>query len=295
MVQTVAGEVVLPRGVVRSILDRADGVPLYIEACTRSVLETTAQQVAGGRRMSSALLKEPVVPPSLHDAIMERLDLLGAAKRIAQVASIFGRQFDFKGLLHIADRSKRSLAAGLQSLEAAGLLTRQRTPLGTVFNFKHAMIQEVAYGALLKETRTELHARAVAWLRQVDAGSGGSRLAVLGYHYSRAGMVADAVGAWLDAGKEALARSANREAIANLWEGLELVARLPRAEDRHQLELVLQAHLGMAYTAMVGWAGPQVDQPFSRALELCRSYGTAREKAIVLWGVTIAALVNSQL
>ncbi len=294
MVQAVAGDVALPRGVVRSILDRADGVPLYIEACTRSVLEAAVQQDSGDRRVGSARLKEPVVPPSLHDPLMERLDLLGPAKRIAQVASIFGRQFDFKSLLHIADMSKRSLAAGLQSLEEAGLLTRQRKPPGTVFIFKHAMIQEVAYGSLLKETRTELHARAVAWLRQVDAGSGGSRLAVLGYHYSRAGLIADAVGAWLEAGKEALARSANREAIANLWEGLELVAKLP-AEDRHQLELVLQAHLGMAYTAMVGWAGPQVDQPFNRALELCRSYGSAREKAFVLWGVTIAALVNSQL
>jgi class 3 adenylate cyclase len=294
MVQAVAGEAVLPRGVVRSILDRADGVPLYIEACTRSVLVTAAQG-PGGRRVSSALLKEPVVPPSLHDAIMERLDHLGEARRIAQVASIFGRQFDFMGLRHIADMPKRSLAAALQSLEKAGLLTRQRKSPGNVFSFKHAMIQEVAYGSLLKETRTELHARAVARLRQVDVGSGGSRLAVLGYHYSRAGLLAEAVGAWLDAGKEALSRSANREAIANLWEGLELVAKLPSAEERHQLELVLQAHLGMAYTAMVGWAGPQVDQPYNRALELCRSYGTAREKAIVLWGVTIAALVNSQL
>ena len=295
MVQAVAGEVVLPRGVVRSILDRADGVPLYIEACTRSVLVTAAQQGPGGRRVSSALLKEPVVPPSLHDAIMERLDHLGEARRIAQVASIFGRQFDFMGLRHIADMPKRSLAAALQSLEKAGLLTRQRKSPGNVFIFKHAMIQEVAYGSLLKETRTELHARAVARLRQVDVGSGGSRLAVLGYHYSRAGLLAEAVGAWLDAGKDALSRSAHREAIANLWEGLELVAKLPSAEERHQLELVLQAHLGMAYTAMVGWAGPQVDQPYNRALELCRSYGTAREKAIVLWGVTIAALVNSQL
>ena len=295
MVQAVAGEVVLPRGVVRSILDRADGVPLYIEACTRSVLVTAAQQGPGGRRVSSALLKEPIVPPSLHDAIMERLDHLGEARRIAQVASVFGRQFDFMGLRHIADMPKRSLAAALQSLEKAGLLTRQRKSPGNIFIFKHAMIQEVAYGSLLKETRTELHARAVARLRQVDVGSGGSRLAVLGYHYSRAGLLAEAVGAWLDAGKEALSRSANREAIANLWEGLELVAKLPSAEERHQLELVLQAHLGMAYTAMVGWAGPQVDQPYNRALELCRSYGTAREKAIVLWGVTIAALVNSQL
>jgi predicted ATPase/class 3 adenylate cyclase len=295
MVQTVAGEIALPRGVVRSILDRADGIPLFIEACTRSVLEATVQQGTGGHRAASALLKEPVVPPSLHDAIMERLDLLGPAKRVAQIASVFGRQFHFAGLRHIIDLPTRSLAEGLQSLEKAGLVTRQRQSPGTLFSFKHAMIQEVAYGSLLKDMRTALHARAVAWLRQADAGGSGSRLAVLGYHYSRAGLVADAVGAWLDAGKEALSRSASREAIANLWEGLDLVAKLPQPEDRHQLELVLQAHLGMAYTAMVGWAGPQVDQPYNRALELCRSYGTAREKAIVLWGVTIAALVNSQL
>ncbi len=279
----------------RSILDRADGVPLYIEACTRSVLEAAAREDASGRRMASARLKEPIVPASLHDPLMERLDRLGPAKRIAQKASIFGRQFDFAGLHHIADVPKRTLAAALQDLEKAGLLTRRRNAPGTVFLFKHALIQEAAYASLLKETRGELHARAAAWLGQVDAGSGGGRLAVLGYHFSRAGLVAEAVDAWLGAGKEALARSANKEAVANLWEGVELLPKLPDAEQRFQLELVLQAHLAMAYTAMAGWGGPQVDQPFTRALELCRSYGTVREKAIVLWGVTIATLVSSQL
>ena len=90
-----------------------------------------------------------------------------------------------------------------------------------------------------------------------------------------------------------MARSANREAIANLWDGVELVSKLPNTEERFQAELALQAHLAIAYTALAGWASPQVDRPFSRALELCRSYGTVREKAIVLWGTTIATLVGS--
>src|SRR5262249_42103531 len=154
---------------------------------------------------------------SLHDLLMERLDHLGVVKRIAQVASIFGRQFDYRGLRDLLQMPKRELASALRDLEEAGVLHRQRRSQGTIFVFKHAMIQEAAYGSLLKEYRTHLHARAAAWLRTVDAKS---HPAVLAYHFTRAGMVMEAVDAWLESGKEALARSANREAIANLWEGM---------------------------------------------------------------------------
>jgi class 3 adenylate cyclase/predicted ATPase len=294
MVEVVAGGAAMPGAMVRSIVEHADGVPLYIEELTRSVLDRPAQRANGGAPPGGRL-KEPPVPPSLQDLLMERLDRLGEAKRIVQEASIFGRQFDYEGLLHILDMPKRDLARALRDLEQADLLRRIRKSPGTAFAFKHAMIQQAAYDSLLKDVRASLHARAAQWLQRSVAKGDGGHLAVLGHHYARAGMIGEAVAAWLDAGREALARAANREAVASLWQGVELVSKLSDEEERSKAELMLQAHLAMAYTAMAGWAAPQVDRPYTRALELCRSYGTAREKAIVLWGAAIAALVSSRL
>jgi predicted ATPase len=108
-------------------------------------------------------------------------------------------------------------------------------------------------------------------------------------------MFPEATAAWLKAGQEALGRSAIKEAVANCREGIELLSKLPLSAERFQMELALQSSLAMAYTALAGWAGPQVDQPYGRALELCRSHGTVREKSIVLWGVALAKLVNAEL
>jgi class 3 adenylate cyclase len=294
MVRAVAGDVAVPQIVIRNIVGRSDGVPLFIEECTRSVLEAGLLWNEKGRNTVSSRLKEPAVPTSLHDLLMERLDRLGEAKWIAQVASIFGRHFDHTSLQHLLQMPKRKLASGLRQIEEAGLLYRQKRSPGSAFAFKHVMIQEAAYSSLLKEARAELHARAAAWLRIAD-GKSRSHPAVLAHHFTRAGMFAEAVAAWLESSKLALARSANREAIASLWQGIELTSKLPKSESRFQMELALQAHLAVAYTAMVGWAGAKVDLALTRALELCQSYGSAQEKAVVLWGAIQAAVVGSQL
>ena len=183
---------------------------------------------------------------------MERLDRLGPAKRVAQIASVFGRQFNYEGIFNVLPGKGQTLKRALQALESAGIVYRIEESQGTVFTFKHAMIQEAAYSSLLMEERRELHARVASWLLQEAAIGESSQPAVLGYHYARAGNIPEAIEAWLQAGKSALRRSATKEAVAHLREGLSLIPKLPASPQRFEAEIALQSNLAMAYTANAG-------------------------------------------
>jgi class 3 adenylate cyclase/predicted ATPase len=292
IIRDVLGDEVLPRNVLRKIIERTDGIPLFVEEFTRAVRHSKLQD---DQQLSGRHLSEPIVPASISDSLMERLDRLGDAKQVAQVASIFGRQFELEELSELLDLSEGEVCGAVHRLETENILYRRKKTQHTTFIFKHAMIQELAYASLLKEARTALHARVASRLERLSSNGSGQELAILGYHYSRAGMFPEAIGARLKAGQEALARSAVKEAVANLQNGIELLSKLPPSSERFQAELALQSNLAMAYTALAGWAGPEVDKQYGRALELSRSYGTVREKSIVLWGVSIAKLVNTEL
>lgn len=295
MVAAVAGSDIVPRRITKQILERTDGVPLFVEEFTRAMIDSRSVERAADDLTLSKKLAEPLVPSSIHDSLMERLDRLGPAKRVAQIASVFGRQFNYEGVLNVLPGKSGTLKGALLALEGAGIVYRVEEPQGTIFVFKHAMIQEVAYSSLLKEERRELHARVASWLHQEAAIRESSQPAVLGYHYARAGKIPEAIEAWLQAGKSALRRSSTKEAVAHLREGLSLIPRLPSSPQRFEAEIALQSNLAMAYTANAGWSDPHVYGPYSRALKLCANHGTIREKATVLFGSTIAKLVNCEL
>jgi class 3 adenylate cyclase/tetratricopeptide (TPR) repeat protein len=295
MVAAIAGSDLVPRGITSQIVERTDGVPLFVEEFTRAVVDSGAIPLAPDGPVPSGKLPEPLVPASIHDSLMERLDRLGPAKRVAQIASVFGRRFDYDGILGVLPGRAETLKNEVRALERAGIVYRKKESQGTVFTFQHAMIQEAAYSSLLREERRELHARVASWLLQEDTIGESSQPAVLGYHYARAGNIPEAIEAWLQAGKSALRRSATKEAVAHLREGLSLIPRMPESPRRFEAEIALQSNLAMAYTANAGWSGPNVDGPYDRALELCASYGTIREKATVLFGSIIAKLVNCEL
>ena len=295
IVAAVAGCDVVPRRITSQIVERTDGVPLFVEEYTRAVIDSRAIERADDDPALSNKLSEPLVPSSIHDSLMERLDRLGPAKRVAQIASVFGRQFTYDGIFNVLPGKGELLKHALQALESAGIVYRIEEPQGAFFTFKHAMIQDAAYSSLLKEERRELHARVASWLLQEAAIRESSQPAVLGYHYARAGNIPEAIEAWLQAGKSALRRSATKEAVAHLREGLSLIPRLPASPQRYEAEIALQSNLAMAYTANAGWSDPHVYGSYSRALKLCESHGTIREKVTVLWGSTIAKLVNCEL
>jgi len=291
VVTAIAGAGIVPNRIIRQIVERTDGVPLFIEEFTRAVIDAGAVGRAVDSQMPSRKLPEPLVPASIHDSLMERLDRLGSAKRVAQIASVFGRQFDCQGVSRIFPGKGETLKRALRALESAGIVHPIHESHCLHFRFKHAMIQEAAYSSLLKQERRELHARAAQWLLTERS----SEPSVLGYHYARAGDIGRAIEAWLQAGISALRRSATKEAVAHLREGLSLLAKLPVSARRYELEMALQSNLAMAYTAIAGWSDPNVYGPYSRAFKLCAGYGTIREKTTALWGVTVAKLVNCEL
>ncbi len=294
MVAAIAGSDFVPRRITNQIVERTDGVPLFVEEFTRAIVDSGAVPLAAESPVPSGKLPD-LVPASIQDSLMERLDRLGPAKRVSQIASVFGRRFIYEGIFSVLPDKGQALKDSLRALERAGIVYRSEESQGTVFTFKHAMIQEVAYSSLLKEERRELHARVASWLLQEFAIGESSQPAVLGYHYARAGNIPEAIEAWLQAGKSALRSSATREAVAHLREGLSLIPRMPASPQRFEAEIALQSNLAMAYTANAGWSDPHVYGSYGRALKLCASYGTIREKATVLWGSTIAKLVNCEL
>jgi class 3 adenylate cyclase/predicted ATPase len=295
MVAAVAGSDFVSRRITSQIVERTDGVPLFVEEFTRAVVDSGAVPLAAESTVPSGKLPESLVPASIHDSLMERLDRLGPAKRVAQIASVFGRRFDYEGILSVLPGKDQTLKPALRALERAGIVYRSEKSQRAVFTFKHAMIQEVAYSSLLNEEKRELHARVASWLLQEAAIGESSQPALLGYHYARAGNIPEAIEAWLQAGKSALRSSATKEAVAHLREGLSLIPKMPASPRRFEAEIALQSNLAMAYTANAGWSDPNVFGPYDRALKLCASHGTIREKATVLWGSTIAKLVDCQL
>jgi class 3 adenylate cyclase len=292
MVMAVAGAGFVPHRIVRQIVERTDGIPLFVEEFTRAVIDSGAVDRAADEVVLSSVLPEPLVPASIHDSLMERLDRLGPAKRVAQIASVFGRQFDENGIRNVFPGKGETLKRALQTLESAGIVHRVSEARDYChYVFKHVMIQEAAYSTLLKEERRELHARAASWLLGQKSG----QPAIVGYHYARAGKIPEAVDALLRAGISALQRTATKEAVAHLREGISLVSKLPASPRRYEAEIALQSNLAMAYTAIAGWSDPNVYGPYSRAFRLCASYGTVREKTIAMWGISVAQLVNCEL
>ncbi len=296
MVKLAAGNAAFPRSVVAKIVQRTDGVPLYIEEFTRAVVDSGVLAAGEGESVEGGpppRLPEPMVPATIKDSLMERLDRLGSAKHIAQVAAVFGRAFSSEALHCLTGMPSNRLCAVIGTLEARGLLRRSgKTDEKLVFG--HAMIQELAYESLLKDERRALHAAAARWLRSRPERHSG-HFAELGYHYARAGLAREAVVSWLEAGKSALMRAANREAIASLQEGLELIPGVPPSPERCRDEIELQLNLALAYTGLAGWHFSAVDRAYSRALELCRECGTAQQKYVAFWGLTIAKTVSCEL
>jgi class 3 adenylate cyclase/predicted ATPase len=294
LIRRIARNKQLPGWALNKIVDRTDGVPLFVEEVTRTISESGLLQTGQDRTHVETELSELLLPSSILDFLTERLDSLGRAKRIAQVASVLGREFALGGLRHLSDLSDDALLEGLSRLQAAGVLKEQARS-ESAFAFRHVMIQEAAYSSLVKEERRDLHARAASWLSNLGSNRESAQLAVLGHHYSRAGMPSDAIRTWLSAGQAAMQRSAYKEVIANLSEGLRLVPNLPDSPERSRIEMTLHTHLAMAYGALGGWSHPRADHSYGRAFELSNTHGSVREKTIVLWGMTIGTLVNSNL
>jgi class 3 adenylate cyclase len=253
----------LPKPVVDEILARSDGVPLFIEELTRSVLEARRSAPPGGPAAAADASLD--VPISLHASLMARLDRLGAAKEIAQIGAAIGREFSFELVSAVADRPETELCAALDSLVEAGIVSRRGTPPRASCLFKHALVRDAAYGTLLRDRRRSLHLRIG---RTLEAGFGDlveTQPDLLAHHFMQAGSTELAVLYLGKAGRNALARSAMTEAAAQLRKALELLPQLPDGAQRHRQELTLQIALGNALIAATGYTAPETGRVYQQA------------------------------
>ena len=273
VVGRVTGGKRLPDEVLEQILAKTDGVPLFVEELTKTVLESGLLEDRGDCYELTGPLPPLAIPATLQDSLMARLDRLASVKEVAQMAACIGREFSDELLAAVASLGEHALGDALAQLLTAELIFRRGSPPKLVYSFKHALVQDVAHESLLKSRRQQIHARIAAVLEECFPAVAETEPETLAQHLTEAGLADQAVGYWLRAGRNAVARSANLEAISHLSKGLEALNRLPAGPERDRKELALQTAIGTPLIAVHGYAAPQTGATYSRARFLCERLG----------------------
>jgi class 3 adenylate cyclase len=257
----------LPTEVMEEILARTDGVPLYVEELTKSLLESGFLRKHGETYNLRSSPENFSIPASLRDSLMARLDRLEEHKEIAQIGACFGREFSYRLLERVAPIQGAELEHALDRLVTAGLAMQHGSPPAAAYVFKHALVQDAAYDSLLRSRRRELHA-AIALALEGELTARSTGVEPLAHHYTQAGNLDAAVPLWRRAGMLALDRVALREATAHFQRGLALVGQLPASSDRDRLEVSIREPLNAAWTGLRGWAAPEVEENARAILRL---------------------------
>jgi class 3 adenylate cyclase/predicted ATPase len=270
----------LPPDTVHEIVERTDGVPLFVEELTKAVAEAGTQD-----RLAAVPRAVLAIPATLHASLLARLDRLGpVAKEVAQVGAAIGREFSYDLLAAVAERSTSDLKTALDRLTEAGLAFQRGTPPNATFLFKHALVQDAAYGTLLRSRRQSLHARIASALETQFREVVLAQPELLAHHCAEAGLVEKAIGYFVAAGQRAIARSSMREAGAQLTKGLDLLPGLPEGLSRQEHELNLRIALGRALMATHGWAAPETGETYARVRLLCEQLNQQQHLGAALTG-----------
>ncbi len=285
----------LPAEVVQQIVAKTDGVPLFVEELTKMVVESGLLTETNGHYELSGTLPPLAIPSTLQDSLMARLDRLATTKEIAQVGATLGREFSYDVLHAVSPVDETMLQQGLSQLVAAELLYQRGTPPQSTYLFKHALIQDTAYQSLLKSRRQQLHQQIAQVLEERFPDTKDTQPELLAYHCTEAGLIAQAIPYWQQAGQKAVQRSANAEAVSHLTTALELLKTLPNTDERAWQELVLQTTIGPAWMAVKGYAAPEVERAYSRARALCQQMGETRQLFTVLRGLWVFYIVRAEL
>lgn len=281
----------LPKELVAEVISRTDGVPLFIEELTKTILESgdlieteTSFELAGP-------INRVTIPATLHDSLMARIDRLQPVKEIAQMAACIGRSFDRASLAKIARVDDRTLDDALGQLERSELVFRRGTPPDATYVFKHALVRDVAYESLLKRRRLEIHHR-LADMFEADPTAPPELTA---HHVTEAGLTEKAVLLWIDAARNAQARPAYVEAGNHLRTALRLVARLLDKPEWQERELAMLVQLAQVHIAKDGYASVEASDAFSRALERISATNDPELKVAIYYGTWIAPYIGNDL
>jgi class 3 adenylate cyclase/predicted ATPase len=267
LVEQIAGKP-LPDEVVDQIVDRTDGVPLFVEELTKSVLESSLLREDNNRYVLDRALSAFAIPTSLHDSLMARLDRLATVRRVAQIGAAIGREFSYELLAAVSRLPEDELRAALVPLVASELVVQRGTPPDAVYAFKHALVQDAAHSSLLRSSRQQLHAQIAAALETHSPELMETQPELFAQHYAEAGLVKESVAYWGKAGRRSAARSAMAEAAAQFQNGLDQLALLPDDRERQRQELEFRSAVGAALIAVKGFAAPETGHAYARAREL---------------------------
>jgi predicted ATPase len=268
---------------IRTVVERTGGVPLFVEEMTRAVLES-----------GDAKLSAREIPATLHDSLMARLDRLGPAKEVIQVGAVLGGDFSYELLHAVHPIAETDLQDALRSLTDAELLYVRGIAPEATYQFKHALIRDAAYDALLKSRRKELHLSVARTIEGKFASLKETHPGVLARHWSEAGEIEPAITEWQRAGEQAMRRSANREAVAEFSAALQSLEELPQTSERDRKELRLLTQLGPALMTLRGFGAPECEDLYRRAHDICERIGEGPDLYVVLWGQWMARSVQAK-
>jgi class 3 adenylate cyclase/tetratricopeptide (TPR) repeat protein len=287
LVLALTGGLPLPDELLDQIVEKTDGVPLFVEELTKSLLESGVVAIEDGRYAFAGVADDVSVPDTLRDSLMARLDRLGPAQEIAQIGAVIGREFNFELVADVSSLPPDDLAQRVARLRDSGLTLQHGSLPDAVFTFKHALVHDVAYDTLLRSRRKELHGKIARALEKRWPEIAETTPELLAHHYTAAGEDEVAVRFWERAGEVALERFAMAEAVAHLSAGLALVERLPPSPERDLRELELRTLLGPPLVAVRGWAAPEVSSLLEPAITLARSLGQHQSYLPVLNGLWV--------
>src|SRR6516165_3249000 len=281
LVAQIAGSTALPDEIVGQIADRTDGVPLFVEELTKSVLESGVSLVG--------------IPTTLHDSLMARLDRSESVRRVAQIGAAIGREFSYALLRAVSRFPEDELHAALARLVASELVFQRGTPPEAIYSFKHALVQDAAHGSLLRSSRQQLHAQIAEALEAVSSELTETQPELLAQHYAEAGLVEKSIASWGKAAHRSIVRSAMAEAVAQLQKGLDQLALLPDNPTRQQRELEFRSALAAVLMPVKGHAAPETGQAYARARELWEQVGSPSEFFRIPYGQSLYHAIRGEL
>jgi predicted ATPase len=295
MIDHVAGDKPLPASIRLDIIDRTDGIPLFVEEMTKAVLEADGER--GARQIAAAVPTAALaVPASLHASLLARLDRLGPAKEVAQIGAAIGREFSHALLSAVVRKPAAELYAALDSLIQSGLLFRQGMPPNAAYLFKHALIQDAAFGTLLREPRRALHARIAETLENQFTETAENQPELLARHCTEAGLIEKAAGLWDKAGQRSLERSALLEAVAQFTQALDQIAALPGSPALRSKQIRIQVAIITPLLHVKGYAAPETKAAVERARQLIEkvdALGEPLEDPLLLFTVLYGLWVGN--
>ena len=293
LIDRVAGNKLLLPSMRQNIIERTDGIPLFVEEMTKAVLEA-GSEAATEHTASTVPSLRLAVPASLHASLMARLDRLGPAKEEAQIAAAIGREFTHALMAAVARKSEAELGSALDRLVAAGLLFRQGVPPHATYLFKHALVQDAAYGTLLRDARRTLHARIVETIESQFDEIAENQPELLAHHFGEAGLAGPACNYRMRAGDRAVSRSAYKEAIAHFSAGLKLAESLPQSAGQMLRQLDFLVKLGPALMVARGMGSAEVEDACRRAAEIGETLDDRAAVYKAKWGLWLNAVSGAK-